>query len=81
MMHWPACRGHYSHPHQCWWFDTKDITVTEELVTHVHIARVVIIFSAPPLYREEPDELLAHIDDMLADLNTELDFMIPGTDV
>ena len=30
----------------------------------------------------EPDELLADIDDMLADLNTELDFMIPdGTDV
>ena len=28
----------------------------------------------------EPDELLAHIDDMLADLNTELDFMIPDTD-
>ena len=32
-------------------------------------------------FRGEPDELLAHIDDMLADLNTELDFMIPGTDV
>ena len=29
----------------------------------------------------ESDELLASIDDMLADLNTELDFMIPGTDV
>ena len=25
------------------------------------------------------DALLADIDDMLADLNTELDFMIPGT--
>lgn len=32
-------------------------------------------------YFREQDELLAHIDDMLADLNTELDFMIPGTDV
>ena len=32
----------------------------------------------------EPDQLLADIDDMLADLNTHLDFMIPeggGTDV
>ena len=35
------------------------------------------------IHREgKPDELLADIDGMLADLNTELDFMIPdGTDV
>ena len=29
---------------------------------------------------EEPDELLASIDDMLADLNTELDILIPAAD-
>ena len=28
----------------------------------------------------ETDQLLADIDDMLADLNTHLDFMIPGAD-
>lgn len=30
--------------------------------------------------RGEADQLLADIDDMLADLNTHLDFMIPGAD-
>jgi hypothetical protein len=27
----------------------------------------------------QPDQLLADIDDMLADLTTHLDFMIPGS--
>ena len=34
----------------------------------------------PILRSAEPDQLLADIDDMLADLNTHLDFMIPGAD-
>ena len=30
---------------------------------------------------EQTDQLLADIDNMLADLNTHLDIMIPGSDV
>ena len=35
--------------------------------------------AASLLSRAETDQLLADIDDMLADLNTHLDFMIPGS--
>lgn len=48
------------------------------LFRFVQCALFRVLFPPPC---SEPDELLAHIDDMLADLNTELDFMIPGTDV
>ena len=41
---------------------------------------IALIFFIFPPRDGEPDQLLADIDDMLADLNTHLDFMIPGED-
>lgn len=38
---------------------------------------VVMSLNSSPLIRT--DQLLADIDDMLADLSTHLDFMIPGS--
>ena len=47
---------------------------------HCVVNLLVIQFIISLITRGEADQLLADIDDMLADLNTHLDFMIPGAD-
>lgn len=50
------------------------VTIRIEIYMYIHVA---VMSLNSPLIRT--DQLLADIDDMLADLSTHLDFMIPGS--
>ena len=50
------------------------MTIRIEIYMYIHVA---VMSLNSPLIRT--DQLLADIDDMLADLSTHLDFMIPGS--
>lgn len=52
------------------------LSVTIRIEIYMYILVAVMSLNSPLI---RTDQLLADIDDMLADLSTHLDFMIPGS--